>query len=118
MNRPLWAAGATNKQGGPLNGITPALFISPSVYSFCTVFLLRLSFFCHVVHTSRCLTFLIVYALGVCQNSDRYTVLTGILPEGQNIKTTEIKPMAYINPYMNGGDNYEIEIRGKPKRRS
>lgn len=68
--------------------------------------------------TSRCLTFSIVYALRVCQQSDRYIVLPGILSGGQNIKTMEIKPMAYVNPYMKGGGKYEFKIRGKPKRRS
>lgn len=68
--------------------------------------------------TSRCLTFSIVYALRVCQHSDRYIVLPGIRPGGQNIKTTEIKPMAYVNPYQKGGDQYVFKIRGKPKRRS
>ncbi|MGF7929798.1 hypothetical protein AAGP45_29225, partial [Klebsiella pneumoniae] len=68
--------------------------------------------------TSRCLTFSIVYALRVCQHSDRYIVQPGILSGGQNIKTMEIKPMAYVNPYMKGGGKYEFKIRGKPKRRS
>ncbi|MGF8391334.1 hypothetical protein AAGO22_27495, partial [Klebsiella pneumoniae] len=68
--------------------------------------------------SSRCLTFSIVYALRVCQHSDRYIVQPGILSGGQNIKTMEIKPMAYVNPYMKGGGKYEFKIRGKPKRRS
>ncbi|EMX71452.1 hypothetical protein ECENVIRA101_2046 [Escherichia coli Envira 10/1] len=42
---------------------------------------------------------------------------SGILPSGQNIKTTEIKPMAYVNPYQKGGDKHVFKIRGKPKRR-
>ena len=41
----------------------------------------------------------------------------GILPSGQNIKTTEIKPMAYVNPYQKGGAKHVFKIWGKPKRR-